>query len=87
MCHFQPPLWDFFRPRAVFLITVIRGALQTWPYVFLITLDHGAWHLEFGLRSGVFSIPGIYVETYVYDDLYVRVLMTSYFFTYDHRVR
>ena len=31
------------------------------------------------LRLGVFLVPYIYVETYVYDDVYVRVLMTHIF--------
>ena len=39
------------------------------------------------LRLGVFLVPDIYVETYVYDDVYVRVLMTSYFRGFDHRFR
>ena len=40
-----------------------------------------------GMRSGVFSVPGIYVETYVYDDVYVRLLMASYVRISAHSVR
>ena len=40
-----------------------------------------------GQRLGVFSVPDIYVETYVYDDMYVRLLMTSYFHMSERFVR
>ena len=40
-----------------------------------------------GLSFGLFSVPGIYVETYVYDDMYIHIFMTSQFFTSDNRVR
>ena len=36
---------------------------------------------------GLFSLPGIYVETYVYDDMYVRLPMTSYLRQNSHHVR
>ena len=34
-----------------------------------------------------FDLPGIYVETYRYDDVYVRLLMTSYLRQKSHHVR
>ena len=37
--------------------------------------------------SGVFSVPWIYLETYIYDEVYVRILMTSYVGTFVHSVR
>ena len=45
------------------------------------------WYLESGVRSGVSSVPEIYVEIYIYDDVYVRLLMMSYFRTSGHFVR
>ena len=38
-----------------------------------------SWCLSSDLRSGVFSVQEIYVEIYVYVDVFERVLMTSYF--------
>ena len=45
------------------------------------------WCLASGLCSVLFSVPGIYVETYVYDDVYVRLSMTSYLRQKSHHVR
>ena len=30
------------------------------------------------MGSGIFSVPGIYIETYVHDDMYVQLLITLY---------
>ena len=83
MCHFHPPSWYFFRPRD-FSKSKSEGALKTWPYFYSSPC---MWRLASGLHLGEFSVRGIYVETYVYDDVCVHVLMTSYFRTSDHRVR
>ena len=50
-----------------------------------LPLVRGALHLA--CASFYFSVPRIYVETYVYDDVYVRLLMTSYLRQNSHHVR
>ena len=45
------------------------------------------WDLGPGLCLGAFPVPVIYVETYTYDDVYVRILMESYFCASNHIVR
>ena len=37
----------------------------------------GAWCLASGLCLVLFSVPGIYVETYLYDDVYKQLPITS----------
>ena len=61
-------------------ITFIMGPLQHLAMFFLFP---SAECLASGLSLVVFSVPGIYVETYVYNDMYVCLLMTSYFRTSD----
>ena len=39
------------------------------------------WCLAFDLSLGVFSVPGIYIDPYVYDDVYICLLVNSYFHT------
>ena len=86
MCHVHPTSWDdFFRIRDFFQNHSQKGPPSDLAMFF--SYSPRPWCLSSGLRLGVFSVPGICVDTYVYDDVYVRVLMTSYLRTSDHRVR
>ena len=58
---------------------------QTQPYFFFF--QSCPWCQASGLCSVLFSEPGIYVETYVYDDVYIRLPMTSYLRQMSHHVR
>ena len=84
MCHVHPPLWAFFRLKEIFSKSQSEGGPFRLSHIF--SSSPRPWCLASGLCSGVFSVPGIYVETYVYDDVYVSVLMTSYFRASDHRL-
>ena len=53
----------------------------------IFSSPHWLWCLESGLCLGKISVPGIYVETYLYDDVYVHLLITSYLRTCAHSVR
>ena len=75
----NPPKWFFGEEGNQFNCLAYVNLLATYSYQ-----DQGSffpsfpWCLPSGLCSVLFSVPGIYVETYVYDDVYIRLLMTSY---------
>ena len=77
MCHVCPPLWAFSDLKKHFNITVTIGPLRLGHIFSSFPPVRGAY-VASGLCSVLFVVPGIYVETYVYDDGYVRLLMTSY---------
>ena len=99
MCHVCPPLWAFSDLEKNFNVTVRIGSLRL-SHIFssfnLVQVAKCLACVRFyfrpscqasGLCSVLFSVPGIYVETYVYDDVYVRLLMTSYLRQMSHHIR
>ena len=75
-CHIRPPLWDFFIPSGKFQTHSQNGSPSDLA---IFSSSYRPCCLVDGLCLGVFSVPGIYVEAYVHDDVYVRVLVVLYF--------
>ena len=71
MRHAHLPPWDIFRLREYFRNLSQKGPSPNLAIFSSSPLGHGAWRL-----ACVFSGLVIYIETYVYDDVYVHVLMT-----------
>ena len=70
------PLWDLYIFRESFQS---HNSQKVPPYdlaIFLSSYYH-PWRLVSSLHSGEFSVPGIYIETYIYDYVYVNIFMTS----------
>ena len=76
----HPKSWDLYTPRdSIQIIDSQKGPPFIINHIFSVSPRQR--FLVYGLRSGVFSVPGIYIETYAYDDVYVRLLMKSFFCT------
>ena len=81
MVWFHPPSCAIYTPRESLKSISIQLPPPTYLSIFY-SYSPRPWCLASCLCLGVFSVPGIYVETYAYDDMYVRILMTQYFCAY-----
>ena len=48
-----------------------------WPFILSHIFSPQSWCLVSGLCLCVFSVPGVYIETYLYDDMYIRIFITK----------
>ena len=69
-----------------FKVSIVKRVLPTDLAIFFF-FQSCPWCLASGLCSVLFLVPGIYMETDVYDDVYVRLLMTPYLRQKSHYVR
>ena len=68
-------------------ISMLQSELGPSDFALFFFFQSCPWCLASGLCQVLFSVPGIYVEIYVYDDVYVRLPMTSYLRQMSHHVR
>ena len=84
MYHVCPPLRKFLQ---LVKISIFQSELVPLDLAIFFFFPSCPWCLASGLCSILFLVPGIYVETYEYDYVYVQLFMTSYVRTSDHSVR
>ena len=72
--------------QKVFKVSIFKMALPSDLAIFFF-LPSCPWCLAYGMCSVLLSVPGIYIETYIYDDVYVQLPMTSYLHQNFHHVR
>ena len=82
MCHVCLPYEIFQEENFNIIVRIGTLRLSHFLLIYLFSVVPNVWPV-----LGFISVPGIYVETYVYDDAYVQLLITSYLRQKSHHVR